>query len=312
MVTTLADPARPRLPDVDDEPRGGFERGLIAAFVIVPFLALVAAVPLLWGWGLGWHDVVIGLVFYLVSGLGVTVGFHRYFTHGSFKARRGLRIALAIAGSLSVEGDVIQWVADHRRHHKYADREGDPHSPWRYGSDWRALVKGLCYAHVGWMLAKERTSKQRFAPDLVADADINRVSRAFPLIVAFSLLAPAAAGGVWSTSWQGALTAFFWASVIRIAFLHHITWSVNSICHTFGTETFEVRDKSRNVWPLALFSFGESWHNMHHSDPTCARHGVLHGQIDISARLIWIFERLGWVYDVRWPKSERIEARRLR
>lgn len=299
-------------PDVDDQPRGALERTLVAVFVIIPFFVVLALIPLAWGWGLGWHDIVIGVVMYQVSGMGVTIGFHRYFTHGSFKAKRGTRIGLAIAGSLSVEGDVIQWVADHRRHHKYSDREGDPHSPWRYGDDWRALTKGLIYSHIGWMLAKERTSKEKYAPDLVADADIRRVGKAFGPLVAFSMLAPAAIGWLWTGGWQGALAAFFWGTLVRIVLLHHVTWSVNSICHTFGVEEFEVRDKSRNVWWLALLSMGESWHNMHHSDPTCARHGVLKGQIDESARVIWVFEKLGWVYDVRWPKPERLAAKRVR
>jgi stearoyl-CoA desaturase (delta-9 desaturase) len=162
---------------------------------------------------------------------------------------RPLRIALALAGSLSIEGPIIQWVADHRRHHKYADKNGDPHSPWRFGNDGRALTKGLIHAHVGWMFAGERTSPHRFAPDLIADRDIARISRLFPWLVVVFLLVPPAVGGLWSMSWQGALTAFFWGSLVRVALLHHVTWSINSICHTFGKEPFEARDKSRNVWP---------------------------------------------------------------
>jgi stearoyl-CoA desaturase (delta-9 desaturase) len=237
------------------------------------------------------------------------MGFHRYFTHLSFKAKRGLRIALAIAGSLAIEGPVLTWVADHRRHHKYSDKEGDPHSPWRFGSDWKALLKGLGYAHMGWLFESDRTSREKFCPDLLADRGIRRISAGFIALVAVSLLAPAAIGGLWAGSWQGAVTAFFWASLVRVAFLHHVTWSINSICHTFGKEEFEVHDKSRNVSWLAILSFGESWHNLHHADPTCARHGVLKGQIDISARVIWLMEKLGWVYDVRWPNQQRLAAK---
>ena len=272
--------------------------------------ALVAAIPLLWGWGLGWHDVIIALVFYWVSGLGITVGYHRYFTHGSFKAKTGLRVALAIAGSLAIEGPVITWVSDHRRHHKYSDKEGDPHSPWRYGDDWKALSKGLVYAHIGWLFDPNKTSQEKFSPDLLADRRIRRVDRWFPGLVAVTLLLPALIGGLWGMSWQGALTAFFWASLVRIALLHHVTWSINSICHTFGSEEFEVRDRSRNVSWLAIASFGESWHNLHHADPTCARHGALKGQLDPSARVIWALEKLGWAYDVRWPDEERLSAKR--
>ena len=178
-----------------------FQRVLVGVFVAVPLLALVAAIPLMWGWGLGWHDVVIALVFYWVSGLGITVGYHRYFTHGSFKAKTGLRVALAIAGSLAIEGPVITWVSDHRRHHKYSDKEGDPHSPWRYGDDWKALSKGLVYAHVGWLFDPNKTSQEKFSPDLLADRRIKSVDRWFPGLVAVTLLLPALIGGLWGLSW---------------------------------------------------------------------------------------------------------------
>jgi stearoyl-CoA desaturase (delta-9 desaturase) len=297
-------------PDLADEPNSPLQRFLVGLFVVIPMLALAAAIPLLWGWGLGWHDVLIALVFYWGSGLGVTVGFHRYFTHGSFKARSGLRVSLAVAGSLAIEGPVLNWVADHRRHHKYSDREGDPHSPWRYGDDWKALSKGLLYAHIGWMFDPNKTSKEKFVPDLLADRRIKTVHKLFPALVAVTLLLPALIGGLWGMSWQGALTAFFWASLVRVALLHHVTWAINSICHTFGTAEFEARDKSRNVSWMAIASFGESWHNLHHADPTCARHGALKGQLDPSARVIWALEKLGWAYDVRWPDEDRLAAKR--
>jgi stearoyl-CoA desaturase (delta-9 desaturase) len=287
-----------------------WENAALAAFVVVPLLAVVAAVPVAWGWGVGWRDLAIALTMYVVSGLGITAGFHRHFTHGSFKARRPLRIALAVAGSLAIEGPVIRWVADHRRHHAFSDREGDPHSPWRYGETFGALVKGLFHAHVGWLFDVEQTNQYRYAPDLLRDRDVVRVSRAFPALVAVSLLLPPLVGGLLSWSWTGALTAFFWGSLVRIAVLHHVTWSINSICHTFGNQPFKSRDRSRNFWPLAVVSFGESWHNLHHADPTSARHGALPGQVDPSARVIWLFERLGWVSEVRWPTQERLAARR--
>jgi stearoyl-CoA desaturase (Delta-9 desaturase) len=305
----VAAPARTPLSDLQDEPKGLFEKILVAIFVAVPMVALIAAVPLAWGWGLGWREAIIAVAFYYVSGLGVSMGFHRYFTHGSYKAKTGLRIALALAGSLAIEGPVLTWVADHRRHHKYSDREGDPHSPWRFGEDWKALSKGLAWAHIGWMFDGNHTSQEKFCPDLLADPKIVRISRSFPALVAVSLLLPALIGGLWTWSWQGALITFFWASLVRVAFLHHVTWSINSICHTFGKEEFEVRDKSRNVNWLAILSFGESWHNLHHSDPTCARHGALRGQIDTAARLIWVAEKLGWAFDVRWPDEARLSGK---
>jgi stearoyl-CoA desaturase (Delta-9 desaturase) len=297
-------------PTMDPVPQSTFDRVMLLLFIAVPFLAVLAAVPVAWGWGLGWRDLVLATVMYLVTGHGITVGYHRYFTHGSFRANRPLKIALALAGSMAIEGPVIQWVADHRRHHAFSDRDGDPHSPWRYGNTLPALIKGFCYAHIGWLFDLEQTNPRRYSPDLIKDRDILRISRLFPLMVAVSLFLPAVLGGVLSWSWQGAVTAFFWASLVRVSLLHHVTWSINSICHTIGEQPFKSRDHSGNVWWLALLSGGESWHNLHHADPTCARHGVLPGQIDSSARVIWIFEKLGWATDVRWPKADRLNTRR--
>jgi stearoyl-CoA desaturase (delta-9 desaturase) len=278
----------------------------VYAFIVLPFAALIAAVPLLWGWGLSWLDVGLALFFFYFSGLGVTVGYHRLFTHNSFKAKRPMRIMLAVMGSMAVQSPPITWVADHRRHHAFSDREGDPHSPWLFGTSPWALARGFWHAHMGWIFERDVTNKQRFAPDLMADKDIVRVNKLFiPLTVATFLL-PALIGGLVTMSWWGALTAFFWAGFVRVAILHHVTWSTNSICHMIGERPFKSRDKAANFWPLAILSFGESWHNLHHADPTCARHGVQRGQIDTSARLIWIFERFGWVYDVRWPTEQRL------
>lgn len=301
---------RPR-PELEPEPSGTLERVLVGVFTGVPFLALFAALPLAWGSFLSWTDIALTAVFYFLSAGGITAGFHRYFTHGSFKARRPLRVFLALAGSLAMEGPIITWVANHRRHHKHSDKEADPHSPWRFGNDWKALTKGLLWAHYGWFFDSSRTSKERFTKDLLADRDIARVHRWFPGLVAVSFIAPAALGGLITMSWLGALSGLFWAGFVRITLVHHVTWSINSICHTFGKEDFEVRDKSRNVWWLAVPSLGESWHNLHHADPTCARHGVLKGQIDITARVIWMFEKLGWAHDVRWPDSRRLATKRL-
>jgi stearoyl-CoA desaturase (delta-9 desaturase) len=303
-VTT--DDAKPEF-----EHKGMPEQIALFAFITIPFLAILAAVPYAWGRGLGWHDMLIAVVAYAVAGHGITVGFHRYFTHGSFRARRWLRVGLAVAGSLAIEGPVIRWVADHRKHHAFSDREGDPHSPWRYGETVPALVKGLWWAHSGWLFDVERTPRDKYAPDLMADKDLRRVEAAFPALVLVSLLAPAVIGGLWSMSWQGAATAFFWGSLVRIGLLHHVTWSINSICHAIGDRPFKSRDRSANVWWLAILSMGESWHNLHHADPTCARHGVDKGQIDSSARLIWVFEKLGWASDVRWPRPDRLGAKRV-
>jgi stearoyl-CoA desaturase (delta-9 desaturase) len=294
-----------------DEPVPRSAMVVLVVGVVVPFLALVAAVPLAWGRGLSWLDVALTIAFYFVSGFGVTVGFHRHFTHGAFRARRFVRIGLAVAGSLSIEGPLVQWVADHRRHHAYTDRDGDPHSPWRYGAGAVGIARGLFFAHCGWLFQRQSTNRERFAPDLIADPDTNRVDRLFPALALASVLAPPLLGGLLTMSWYGALTAFFWASLVRIALLHHVTWSINSICHVYGARPFATRggDRASNFWPLAIISMGESWHNSHHADPTCARHGVLRGQLDSSARLIWLWEKAGWVHDVRWPVAERLAAK---
>jgi stearoyl-CoA desaturase (Delta-9 desaturase) len=289
--------------------RSGGEQLTVKVFLIVPFLALIAAVPFAWGWGLGWTDIGIAVGFYIVSSLGVTVGYHRYFTHGAFKAKRPLRIALALAGSLASQGSVVAWVADHRRHHAFSDREGDPHSPWLFGTSPAAIAKGFWHAHMGWLFGRDKTNAERFAPDLLADKDILLVDKLFVPMTVVTLAFPAILGGLITMSWWGAVTALFWAGFVRVGFLHHITWSVNSICHMIGDRPFVSRDRAANFWPLALLSMGESWHNSHHADPTGARHGVMRGQLDISARVIWIFEKFGWATNVRWPKPERLAAK---
>lgn len=281
-------------------------RATIAVFVFVPLLAVIAAIPVAWGGFLSWTDVIIAFAFYAITAMGITVGFHRYFTHGSFKSNRGLKIMLAIAGSMALEGNIAQWVADHRKHHKFSDEVGDPHSPWKYGKTKRAVAKGMIWAHVGWLFDDNQSNIKQYAPDIVADRDLDRIARAFPWVVAASLFLPAIVGGLVTWSWMGALTAFFWAGLFRIALVHHVTWSINSVCHVFGKRPFATRDLSTNNAWLALPSLGESWHNLHHADPTCARHGVLKGQVDVSAGIIRSLEAMKLATDVRWPKPERL------
>ncbi|SEG89094.1 stearoyl-CoA desaturase (delta-9 desaturase) [Thermomonospora echinospora] len=312
-TVTVKETGWARQRDLSPHPVPLVERIAVVLFVGVPILAACAAVPFVWGWGMGWTDVAILAVLYPLNAIGITVGYHRHFTHGGFKAKRWLRITLAILGGQAMHGSVIRWVADHRRHHKYADAEGDPHSPWEYGPGLVGLTKGLFHAHMGWLFTKDRTSRRRYAPDLLADPDIRFLSLnpVYALIVLSTFAVPFALGALLTWSWHGAVTALFWGGLMKVFFGDHITFSINSICHVFGKAEFRTRDRSRNVWWLAIPSFGESWHNLHHADPTCARHGVLKGQIDISARVIWAFERLGWVWDVRWPDEQRLAARRL-
>lgn len=306
------DGASPFPGGAEHAPASRAQVGLTGTIVVLPFIALGVAIYLAWGRGIALADLLLAAAFYVVTGLGVTVGFHRLLTHGSFTARPWLRVVLGVAGSMSFQGNLIDWVAVHRRHHAFTDRPGDPHSPYRYGTSVRGQLRGLAHAHLGWMFTSDQTSAERYAPDLLDDPAMVRVARAFPALCAVSLVLPFLAGWAISGSLYGGLTAFLWAGLVRVALLQHVTWSVNSLCHMIGSRPFKTRrhDRSTNLWPLALLSFGESWHNGHHSEPTCARHGLDRGQIDPSAGLIRLFERLGWATDVHWPDHDRIQRRR--
>ena len=286
-------------------------RIIIGAFVVIPLIAVACALPIAWGGWLSWLDITLAIGLWLLTAGGITIGYHRYFTHGSFKANRTVKIVLAVLGSLAIEGSLDQWVADHRKHHKFSDEVGDPHSPWRFGTSKKAIGKGLLFAHVGWLFDDDNTGIDKYAPDIASDKDLNWISKHFSVFVIASLLLPAVLGGLITWSWMGAVTAFFWAGLVRVAFVHHVTWSINSICHVFGNRPFTSRDLSSNVAWLAIPSLGESWHNLHHVDPTAARHGVMKGQIDISASFIKGMEKTGLATDVRWPKAERL-AKKLK
>ena len=285
------------------------QRGITALLVVGPLVAVATAVPLLWGRVVHLRDVVLAVVLYAVTGHGVTVGFHRMFTHRSFTPNRPLKIALGIAGSMAVEGSIVSWVSNHRRHHMFSDKDGDPHSPHRYGSGVRAQLRGFAHAHVGWLFGGDDSPPERFAPDLLRDRDVAVLSRLFPVFALASLTIPFLAGWGLSGQLMGGLTALLWAGLVRMALLHHVTWSVNSVCHMFGRRPYTAKDKSRNFAPLAVLSMGESWHNFHHAFPASARHGAGRGQLDSSAAVIRAFERLGWASKVRWPSEERLALR---
>jgi stearoyl-CoA desaturase (delta-9 desaturase) len=277
---------------------------LITVLIVAgPAAALAVMIPLLWGHAVNLSDLVMATVLYVVTGFGLSIGFHRLFTHSSFKPNRGLKIALAVAGSMGVEGSVTSWVATHRRHHIYSDAAGDPHSPHRYGDHGIDLIRGLAFAHVGWLFISDASSTERYAPDMLKDKDLDRIGRLFPLFALGSLAIPFAIGFGLSRTLTGAIMALVWAGLVRMALLHHVTWGVNSLCHTFGRRSFDTKDKSTNLWILSLVSFGDSWHNVHHAHPAWARHGALRGQVDPSAALIALFERLGWATRVRWPST---------
>jgi len=273
-----------------------------------PVVAVAVSVPLLWGRAVNLTDVVLGVVLYAVTGHGLTVGFHRLFTHRAFEAKRGLKIGLAVAGSMGIEGSVVSWVANHRRHHAHSDKVGDPHSPHILDQSPTGQLRGFLHAHVGWLLSPDTTSVERYAPDILRDRDLVTVGRMFPLLAIASLAIPFGIGWAVSGTLVGAISAFVWAGLVRMALLHHVTWGVNSICHMVGRRPFVTTDESRNVAALAVLSMGESWHNLHHAYPTSARHGVLRGQVDSSARLIWLMEKFGWATKVRWPAAAKVSA----
>lgn len=275
----------------------------------MPLAALIYAVPFAFvhGWVTG-LDLAMLVVIYVVGIHGITIGYHRLFTHSAFTAGPRTRASLALAGSLAVEGRVVDWVADHRKHHQFSDVEGDPHSPWEYGPGARGLFRGLIHAHVGWLFTYSGTDTAKYAPDLIADKAIDRISRLWPLIAVVSMVVPTAIGYA-VDGLEGAARALFWVTLVRVALVHHMTWSINSICHVWGKRPFATRDHSANVAWLAPVSGGESWHNYHHADPSSARHGVLRWQLDTSAIVIRGMERLGWVTAVKWPSQERIQRK---
>ena len=279
------------------------------AIVVGPAVALAVIIPWLWGHAIDLTDVLIALVLYTLTGFGITIGFHRLFTHRSFTPRRPLKIALAVLGSMAVEGSVTSWVATHRRHHIYSDHPGDPHSPHRYGDHGAALLRGLAFSHVGWLFISDASDASRYAPDMLRDPDMRRIDRLFPVLAVGSLAIPFGIGLVISGTVVGAVSALVWAGLVRMALLHHITWSVNSLCHTFGRRPEATADRSANLWPLAIVSLGDNWHNTHHAHPTWARHGAGPGMLDPSAWLIRRFERLGWATRVRWPTPRLQDAR---
>ncbi len=295
------------------QPRALFwQRFAMLLATVLPLVGLTVAIVGLWGWGISAVDLGLLAGFYVFCGLGITVGFHRLFTHQSFKAPVAVRVLFAVAGSMAIQGSVLDWVATHRRHHAYSDRPGDPHSPHVDAAGGTVgLLKGLWYAHVGWLFSPDNTVHRAWAPDLQRDPAIARISRWFPWFVLASFLAPAILGGLITMSFTGALTGFLWGGLVRIFLLHHVTWSINSICHVFGTRPFESHDEARNNAAMALLGFGEGWHNAHHAFPASARHGLRWWEFDSSWLVIRTLAGLRLARDIKLPSETQI-ARRSR
>jgi stearoyl-CoA desaturase (delta-9 desaturase) len=317
-VQPLPPPAAPAA-----EPDAGGRRGMTRlernaniAAVVVPFLGVLGGGVLLWQRFLGVRDLVIFALMYVLSAFGVTVGFHRLLTHRAFQTHRWLRYTLAVLGSLSLQGAVIDWVADHRKHHTFTDEDGDPHSPHAgSGAGLRGMVTGLWHAHVGWLFETHgQASSKRYAPDLVKDPVMRRINRSFPLIALASLLIPFLLGVALSggSLVDGGLSALLWGGLVRIFLVHHVTWSINSICHFFGRRRFATDDESTNVFWLALPSLGEAWHHNHHAFPRSAFHGLRWYELDPSGWAILALERIGLAWDVVKVSPESAQAKLAR
>jgi stearoyl-CoA desaturase (Delta-9 desaturase) len=285
------------------------------ASVGLPFLGLVTAVVLLWNrqhaiLTVGWVEIGLMLGMYAITGFGVTIGFHRLLTHRSFDCPKPLRYLLAVCGSIAGQGMCIRWCATHRRHHQLADHEGDPHSPHLHGDGIGGFLRGMWHAHLGWCFDADKPDLQRSIPDLLADRPLVLIDRLYLFWVIGGILLPGAIMGLWTMSWQGALAGVIWGGLVRIFLLHHITWSINSICHVFGTRPYESGDHSTNNYPIAVLSLGEGWHNNHHAFPTSARHGLRWWQFDASWCLITLMRWTGLAWDVRVPSEAALAAKR--
>ena len=289
------------------------EKRVNLAAVALPFVAFLAAIVLLWNSAVSATDLAILAVMYVLTGLGVTVGFHRLLTHRSFQASKPLEYAFATLGSMAVQGPVMSWVADHRKHHAHADEEGDPHSPHvGHGDGATGVLRGLWHSHTGWLFSTQgQASARRYAKDLYEDPGMRLINRRFPILVLLSLAVPALAGWALTGTFAGAASGLLWGGLVRIFLVHHITWSVNSVCHFLGTRRFQTDDQSTNVAWLALPSFGESWHHNHHAFPRSASHGLRRweGLLDPSALVITLLEKLGLARNVVRIAPERQHQR---
>lgn len=300
---------QPESPHSDPTPTVGSHLATFTA-VLLPFAGLVAAIWLLWGIAFSWVYLGLMLGMYLVTVLGIGVGYHRYFTHRSFDTPRPVAFILGVMGSMAVEGSLLNWVATHRRHHQHSDDEKDPHSPHAFGSGAWGVFKGFLHAHMGWFFGPTPDGRiSRYAADLRKEKYILAVSNLFPLWVLIGLLIPAALGGILTLTWTGVLLGFIWGGLARIFLVHHATWSINSVCHLWGTRPFISHDESRNNAILAILGFGEGWHNNHHAFPTSARHGLKWWQIDLNYLFIRALALIGLARNIRTPAPERVKAK---
>jgi len=286
-------------------------RTFVVLMTVIPILLLGVAAWQTWNSLLRWHDVVVFLTVYLVTILGVTIGFHRLLTHRAFKTGPVLRGALAIMGSVAIEGPAISWAADHRKHHAFTDEEGDPHSPHvGHGGGFRGTLRGLFHAHFGWLLLHDqRGLRTQYAPDLLRDPVVAFVHRTFFVWVAAGFVFPFALGAALGGSLEAGLTGLLWGGAVRMFVVHHLTYSINSLCHVFGRRSFATEDESRNVGWLAVPTFGESLHNNHHAFPRSAFYALGRREVDLAGLVIRALERMGLVWDVVRVSPERLRMK---
>lgn len=296
----------------DREPASFLMRAVVLTIVVLPLLGLGFAIWSTWGWGFSWLYLSLLIVMYLLTGLGITVGYHRLFTHKSFETGRIATLILGVLGSMAIEGPVVRWVASHRKHHQHSDGDADPHSPNAHGGGVIAVVKGFWHAHIGWMFDQIPSDLDRYVPDLRRDKLVVTIGHLFPLWALLGLLIPTAIGGLATGTWMGALLGFVWGGLARVFLVHHITWSVNSVCHIWGRRTYKTSDLSRNNPIFGVLALGEGWHNNHHAFPTSARHGLEWWQFDLSYIVIRVMEMLGLARRIRIPSVERREMTRIR
>jgi stearoyl-CoA desaturase (delta-9 desaturase) len=242
---------------------------------------------------------------YMISAIGITIGYHRYFTHRAFQTHRAVEAILAIFGSMAFEGPVLKWVANHRCHHKHSDRPGDPHSPHEHGEGVVNMLKGMWHAHVGWIFNPDPENQAQYVPDLSSDRLLRWISQSWTVWAALGLVLPAFIGGIITLTWQGAVLGFLWGGLARVFLVHHVTWSVNSVCHIWGSRPFRSHDHSRNNFIFGVLALGEGWHNNHHAFPTSARHGLRWWQIDASWWMIKAASWVGLVWDVKVPSEQK-------
>lgn len=288
----------------------GEELATLAA-VSLPFVALVVAIVLLWGVAFSWVYLALMVGMYLVSAVGITVGYHRLFTHRSFEAPAPVVAALGVMGGMAAEGSVIDWVAYHRRHHQHSDGHDDPHSPHNHGGGVAGVLKGFAFAHMGWFFTDHPPGLERYSADLSKSKLIRAISRLFPLWVVLGLAIPAALGGLLTGTWMGVLLGMLWGGGVRLLLVHHVTWSINSVCHLWGTRAFKSSDESRNNPVFGVLALGEGWHNNHHAFPNSARHGLKWWQVDASYCIIKAMSWVGLARRVRVPTAEQMEAKRV-